>query len=603
MSGENDYIIYADNKAVIFQSAAASGPPTFRDYKCTIPVQLNDVWVDVDSGCVKIYSFNNVDPTLKWQSPGIIGNSYINGSTIAENVSIDITDIAAPGKTESYPALNFCHGVDRTKMYQVVANNDNLYFTKADGSVVLTLLANGNATFANNVTITGDLFADDISYDEETVNLMKVNSEIQHLGNPTNRIAFDTDKIDIDASGTYIVLDDAAMTNKIVINGQTQFVNAIGDVPDIYLQNHIHHVGDLNTRIGFPANDQIELRTGGTNRVLVADTTVNISTALTLNATYPRITANMNSGAWDTRLAFINSNANSPSKLYILPSNLVGASQSASTVYSNIGDLNAAAYNLLEVGQYPTECRFWSTPASGSALPFSWRFDGAATERMRLLTDGSLGLNESNPECSLHISKINAGGNGAFILLDNPAVSTVGNKTGIRFNNNTGASFAGYGSSIESQNVNAGNGAEILTFSTWNGSARGERMRIDAAGALVLNLNSATTVISQTSLSGLTPFFSISVDVDIGASNTNYTATIDSASYIANQSWYCNSVARGYNLNGTLYAASVSNLSQNGITITISGVSASVLRFTFIDTSGVSSTKVGTARITVTSSS
>jgi hypothetical protein len=97
--------------------------------------------------------------------------------------------------------------------------------------------------------------------------------------------------------------------------------------------------------------------------------------------------------------------------------------------------------------------------------------------------DGSVGIGISSPETLLHLSKSSAGGEGAYIFIDNPAASTLGNKAGIKFANDTGASFSGYSSSIESINTDASTGAAALTFSTWNGTSRDERVRIAATGA------------------------------------------------------------------------------------------------------------------------
>ena len=101
-------------------------------------------------------------------------------------------------------------------------------------------------------------------------------------------------------------------------------------------------------------------------------------------------------------------------------------------------------------------------------------------------TNNWLGIGTSTPQILLHIDKATVGGEGGFIFLDNSAASTLGNKAGIRFATNTGASFTNYGSFIEAINTNAGNGAESLTFGTWNGAARGERMRLTADGRLLL---------------------------------------------------------------------------------------------------------------------
>ncbi|MFN9902337.1 MAG: hypothetical protein ACK55Z_26865, partial [bacterium] len=98
-----------------------------------------------------------------------------------------------------------------------------------------------------------------------------------------------------------------------------------------------------------------------------------------------------------------------------------------------------------------------------------------ATANLNLKDDGSIGIGIDNPETLLHLNKATAGGEGPFIFLDNSASSTLGNKAGIRFATNAGATFAGYGSFIEAVNTNASNGAESLTFGTWDGGARAER--------------------------------------------------------------------------------------------------------------------------------
>jgi hypothetical protein len=122
------------------------------------------------------------------------------------------------------------------------------------------------------------------------------------------------------------------------------------------------------------------------------------------------------------------------------------------------------------------------------AFPLVFRNNGN-TERMRIAAGGNVGIGTTSPEALLHLSQASTGGNGAFIFIDNPASSTLGNTAGIRFATNSGASFSGYGSSIEAVNTNAGDGAEALTFSTWNGASRGERMRITSGGNVLLSVD------------------------------------------------------------------------------------------------------------------
>jgi hypothetical protein len=115
-------------------------------------------------------------------------------------------------------------------------------------------------------------------------------------------------------------------------------------------------------------------------------------------------------------------------------------------------------------------------------------------------TNARLGIGTSTPETLLHLSKSTAGGEGAYIFIDNPAGSTLGNKAGIKFANDTGASFSGYSSFIESINTDAGTGAAALTFGTWNGSSRAERVRISAVGNLGIGITTPTYLLDVVSL-------------------------------------------------------------------------------------------------------
>lgn len=108
-------------------------------------------------------------------------------------------------------------------------------------------------------------------------------------------------------------------------------------------------------------------------------------------------------------------------------------------------------------------------------------------EALRIDGQQRFGITTTAPEATLHINRPLQGSEGAYIFIDNSAPSSLGNKAGIRFATNGGATFTNYGSFIEAVNTTAGNGAEALTFGTWNGSSRGERMRIASGGELLLN--------------------------------------------------------------------------------------------------------------------
>lgn len=386
MSGSTCFF-YASGQCVIFSNAE---PSVYRPDSTRI--QPGDIWIDVNNGMIRTYKVLDPPGFTGWQPMGVMGDSQGDVVNFDQNVALDIIDLQAVAT--AYPHLCF-KSLDPSlttvdPKYTIVMNNGILYFRlgSVTGSEVMRLDANGDVRMTGNLTVVGDLFADDVSYDVNQCNTLKVADDIVHVGNETNKIAFLTDKMTLDASGTSIVLDDTLMTNNVSITGSTQFINNIDDVPDIYLRNHVHHFADINTRMGFPSNDTIALRTGGVDRVTVTDATTTVTNLttpqITLSPSQPRIFANMNGGTWDSRLIMQTTNSSAPSKLYILPSETLTTSQSGSTVYANRGDLNAATYNLFEVGQYPTECRNWTTAASGDPLPFVWRYGGSVERKMEI---------------------------------------------------------------------------------------------------------------------------------------------------------------------------------------------------------------------------
>jgi hypothetical protein len=113
------------------------------------------------------------------------------------------------------------------------------------------------------------------------------------------------------------------------------------------------------------------------------------------------------------------------------------------------------------------------------------------------LFNGSVGIGTTTPETLLHVNSSNAGGEGGYIYLDNPAASILNNKSGIKFGTSSGASFSTTPTGEISNIVtNAGTGASDLTFGTFNGSSSGERMRITSGGDISTNGGSGSAGVS-----------------------------------------------------------------------------------------------------------
>lgn len=377
MSGPNFFI--GNNSWFTFYDSESQPLPSRR---CDgSPLKPSDTLLDIRSGTIRQYRVDSPPGFTGWQAAGVLGDS--NGDAVNFGEEVEFAVIDQRETATAYPSYSWkcLSGGNVITKFSVTMNNNQLLFKQGDvtGPTIMTFQANGNVLFANNVTVTGDLFADDVAYDETLVNILRVEDRIEHNGNATNKITFETDKMTIDASGTSIVLDDAAMTDKIVVTGQTKFVNNIDDVPNIYLQNHIHHSGDINTRIGFPANDQIALRTGGTDRLLVSDTQTTSSNNIVVSSTGGII---------------LNPGSNAASAVVERSGIITNNVQGFSPYTSNIAGASGGGCQISMNNTSIVCSTFPSTTNVGDPVTL--------TERMRLNATG-LGINTNNPSYKLHV--------------------------------------------------------------------------------------------------------------------------------------------------------------------------------------------------------
>lgn len=134
---------------------------------------------------------------------------------------------------------------------------------------------------------------------------------------------------------------------------------------------------------------------------------------------------------------------------------------------------------------------------AGNGLNFA--IDGS--DKMFINTNGNVGIGTTSPDAIFHVAKVNSGGLGGQIVIDNPATSTLGNSVEISFLTDAGASGAGTRNArIIAQNENAGNGAANMQFWTWNGGTDAERMRITSGGNVGIGTSSPMTFGSFTNL-------------------------------------------------------------------------------------------------------
>ena len=108
-------------------------------------------------------------------------------------------------------------------------------------------------------------------------------------------------------------------------------------------------------------------------------------------------------------------------------------------------------------------------------------------------SNDSIGINETNPLSNLVVRSDNAGGRGGELSILNLATNTVGNEAALNFGLEN-STYAGDASNAQIKaRVNALNSATDMIFSTWNGSAFDERMRISGEGNVGVGSSSPKT--------------------------------------------------------------------------------------------------------------
>ena len=98
--------------------------------------------------------------------------------------------------------------------------------------------------------------------------------------------------LQVDTNVTFrqnLTVDSADITNDLTVGGTTTMggdlelgSNDINAVTNVYVKDAIIHDGDTNTTVNF-GTDTVNLKTGGTNRVIVTDTDTHLTHALRIN--------------------------------------------------------------------------------------------------------------------------------------------------------------------------------------------------------------------------------------------------------------------------------------------------------------------------------
>ena len=297
-------------------------------------------------------------------------------------------------------------------------------------------------------------------------------------------------------------LTGVASTENIRTNTNATFlqnVNVSGTATvggDVNIADKIVHIGDTDTAIRFPAADTFSVETAGneaarinsSQKVLIGSTAIrNVGgAAASGHIQLEGLTANTSS------VSLIN-NQNDTNSPVLRFGKTRGASDGAVTTVADGDDLGQIQF----VGADGTDLEnatanikaIVNGTVAGNQIPTDLVFETSATngnskaERLRIASDGKIGIGTAGPTALLHLA---AGGGGNVIELQRNGTNTTGNIGAINFTAFDGHSVANMGAYGDGDNEGA-----YINFKTTSAASANspftsttERLRIGSAGQI-----------------------------------------------------------------------------------------------------------------------
>jgi hypothetical protein len=231
----------------------------------------------------------------------------------------------------------------------------------------------------------------------------------------------------------------------------------------------ITFTGDTNTGIYSPGADQVAISTNGTGQVFI-NSNGNLGVG-TLSATNTAGKIHARADGDETKSLLVLQNRNTGGSAAVQLTFINGGVDYADDRYSYIRSIVTGA------GQNGNNLTFATNPNGG-----------AAQERLRITSDGKLGLGTSSPSQLLHAQVSSA------------------NTVFLGSHNNTGVDLYANDSTGEARLTAkrlGGAGGKFLSFYTDTGSAEFERARIDSSGRLLVGTSNARANLQNSTQSAL----------------------------------------------------------------------------------------------------
>jgi len=279
----------------------------------------------------------------------------------------------------------------------------------------------------------------------------------------------------------------------------------------------ISFTSDPNTGIYSPGADQVTISTSGSGRVFV-DQAGNVSVGTSTNYVFDQIasgrplvvaadSSSTTIGASTAALAIVNNNTTTSNTSQINFAALTGASanQYSSAIISAI---HGARVN----GQYPTGALVFSTSSATNSAP---------TEKLRITSDGKVGLGTSAPGANLDLVDGGTFSGIRVASLTTDATIKVGHFTGRHYRNaeesvlglritsdsSANSVILGGGSGV----LNAATNIQFYTAANSTTTVGTQRMIIDSSGRVGIGTTSPNRLLEVSGGSGIDNFIRVNV--------------------------------------------------------------------------------------------